>query len=189
MAAVVEEKSPSERRWLLIPVLALVFGAVVWLLPTANRDSPPAAIQTLAVLPLDDLSQGQDFGYFADGMQEELLARLAGLQEVSVLSRTSAERFRDADTSIRDISRMLGADGIIEGSVRLSDERIRVTVQLINGQSDTHSWADSYEEQLTVENVFAIQERVADSIATALQTELFRQQTTAQGLPTTDIAA
>jgi TolB-like protein len=122
-------------------------------------------------------------------MQEELLARLAGLKEVSVLSRTSVERYRNSADSIPEISSALNADAIIEGSVRLSDDRIRVTVQLIDGRSDSHIWAESYEEQLSVANVFGIQQDVADSIAKALRTEFQRQQSTLTGLPTTSIEA
>ncbi len=147
------------------------------------------AIRTLAVLPFEDLSEDRRFGFFADGMQEELLARLAGLDEISVLSRTSVERFRGATESIPNISKSLGADAIIEGSVRLNENQLRITVQLIDGQTDSHLWAESYEEELTVENVFAIQERVANNIAEALQAEYQRQQTTALGLPSSNIEA
>lgn len=192
LAAPVEKKSSRRAAWPItaaIGLAALVGIVIAWQLLTDNRQSPAPTIRSLAVLPFDDLSQDQDFGYFADGMQEELLARLASLQEVAVLSRTSVERYRDSDASIPEIAKSLSTDGVIEGSVRLSDGRLRVTVQLIDGQSDRHIWAESFEEQLTVENVFAIQERIAASIAGELQTEFRRQQSTAQGLPTTSIEA
>jgi TolB-like protein/DNA-binding winged helix-turn-helix (wHTH) protein/Tfp pilus assembly protein PilF len=166
-------------------VVLMVVAATIGLQTEPNAP----AIRTLAVLPFDDLSESKQFGFFADGMQEELLARLAGLDEVSVLSRTSVERFRGTTESIPEISKSLNADGIIEGSVRLSDNQLRITVQLIDGQADSHLWAESYEEELTLENVFAIQERVANSIAEALQAEYQRQQSTALGLPSTNIEA
>jgi len=175
------------RRWAVgaaIGVVVLAAFAVLRLTVGVEDELP--AMRTLAVLPFDDLSEDNRFGFFADGMQEELLARLAGLDEVSVLSRTSVERFRDTSDSIPVISRSLGADGIIEGSVRVSDDRLRITVQLIDGAADQHLWAESYEEALTVENVFAIQEKVANSIAEALRAEYQRQETEALGLPTTD---
>jgi TolB-like protein len=141
------------------------------------------------VLPFADLSEEQRFGFFADGMQEELLARLAALDNVAVLSRTSVERFRGKTAPIPDIAAALDADALIEGSVRLNDNQLRVTVQLIDGRSDEHLWAESYDEALSLENVFAIQERVANSIAEAMQTELRRQQSMALGLPTANVEA
>lgn len=180
---------PHSRRWRL--GMAVTIAVLVVLgLAIGLRGGPEApAISTLAVLPFNDLSEDRSFGFFADGMQEELLSRLARLDEVAVLSRTSVERFRDTTDSIPDISRLLDADGIIEGSVRVSDNRLRITVQLIDGEADQHLWAESYEEELTVENVFAIQEKVANSIAEALQAEYQRQQSAALGLPTNDIEA
>ena len=177
-------------RWALGAVIGLVVLAALVIFSLTVEDQAQApAIRTLAVLPFDDLSEDKRFGFFADGMQEELLARLSGLDEVSVLSRTSVERFRDTNDSIPLISKSLGADGIIEGSVRVSDDRLRITVQLIDGAADQHLWAESYEEALTVANVFAIQEKVANSIAEALRAEYQRQQAEALGLPTTDIEA
>jgi len=189
LAAPVVATGTPPRRWLAGAAVGLLLLVGGWFF--IGGDDPPyvPVISTLAVLPFDDLSKDREFGYFADGMQEELLARLAGLEEVSVLSRTSVERFRDSADSVSEISAALNADGIIEGSVRLSDDRIRVTVQLIDGQSDTHIWAESYEEQLSVANVFGIQKNVADSIAKALKTEFQRQQSALTGLPTTSIEA
>jgi TolB-like protein len=179
----------NSRRWQLGVAIGAIVIAVLGLAIGIQDEPRPPSISTLAVLPFNDLSEDQRFGYFADGMQEELLARLARLNEVSVLSRTSVERFRDTTDSIPDISRALGADGIIEGSVRVNDNRLRITVQLIDGEADQHLWAESYDEELTVENVFAIQEKVANSIAEALRAEYQRQQSAALGLPTTNIEA
>jgi len=133
---VVATRAPStrhriSRRWALGAAMGIVvLTALALFRPTVEDQAP--AIRTLAVLPFDDLSEDKRFGFFADGMQEELLARLAGLEEISVLSRTSVERFRDTSDSIPTISETLGADGIIEGSVRVSDDRLRITVQLID---------------------------------------------------------
>lgn len=154
------------------------------------RDGPePAAINTLAVLPFDDLSADRNFGFFADGMQEELLSRLTRLDEVAVLSRTSVEQYRNTTESIPKIARALNANGIIEGSIRVSDNRVRITVQLIDGATDRHIWAEAYEEELTVENIFAIQNDVASRIADTLRVEYQRQQSVSSGLPTTSIDA
>jgi TolB-like protein/DNA-binding winged helix-turn-helix (wHTH) protein/Tfp pilus assembly protein PilF len=169
--------------------LGILFLVLIGLAVGFRDDRPAPNINTLAVLPFSDLSEDGRFGFFADGMQEELLARLAHLDEISVLSRTSVERFRDTTASIPDISRTLDAGGIIEGSVRVDGNELRITVQLIDGEADRHLWAETYEGELTVDNIFAIQERVADNIAEALRVEYQRQQSDALGLPTANIEA
>jgi TolB-like protein/DNA-binding winged helix-turn-helix (wHTH) protein len=151
--------------------LGILFLVLIGLAVGFRDDRPAPNINTLAVLPFSDISEDGKFGFFADGMQEELLARLAHLDEISVLSRTSVERFRDTTASIPDISRTLDAGGIIEGSVRVDGNQLRITVQLIDGEADRHLWAETYEGELTVDNIFAIQERVADNIAEALRVE------------------
>ncbi|MEJ2604884.1 MAG: winged helix-turn-helix domain-containing protein [Gammaproteobacteria bacterium] len=181
-------RSPS--RPARIGMVAAVAALVVLGLAIGLRSGPEApGISTLAVLPFNDLSQDGRFGYFADGMQEELLSRLARLDEVAVLSRTSAEQYRETTASIPDIARELNATGIIEGSVRINGDQVRITVQLIEGATDRHIWSETYEEQLTVENIFSIQNDVADRIAETLRTEYQREQSDALGLPTTDIDA
>jgi serine/threonine-protein kinase len=121
-------------------------------------------------------------------MQEELLTRLSGLRELSVVSRTSVERYRDSTTSLPQIAADLGAAAIIEGSVRVDDRKLRITVQLIDGSSDVHLWAETYDRELSIENVFAIQQEVADNIARALQLE-FTANKTAFELPTNNLDA
>jgi TolB-like protein/DNA-binding winged helix-turn-helix (wHTH) protein/Tfp pilus assembly protein PilF len=198
MVAPVEEVAPRndslrthffKSRYFAIGIVTLVLIAMIGLLLQRESADQTFGIRTLAVLPFDDLSAEGRFGHFADGMQEELLARLTAIDEVSVLSRTSVERFRGTNDSVPEISRLLNADGIIEGSVRVSDTRLRITVQLIDGDSDRHLWAETYDEALTVENVFAIQERVANSIAEAIRAQYRRQNSDALGLPTTNIEA
>jgi len=167
-----------------------VFVLVVLGLFIGLRGGPePATINTLAVLPFNDLSEDSNFGFFADGMQEELLSRLTRLDEVAVLSRTSVERYRSTTDSIPDISRALNANGIIEGSIRVSGDKVRITVQLIDGTTDRHIWAETYEEAFTVENIFAVQNDVANRIADTLRVEYQRQQLGPWGLPTTSIDA
>lgn len=187
-AAESARRAPSRHR-LLIVAAALAALAVLGLF-LALRGGPAApAIDTLAVLPFNDLSEDGNYGFFADGMQEELLSRLAQLEEVALLSRTSAERFRNTKDSIPEISRALNAGGIIEGSVRVSGEKVRITVQLIEGATDRHVWAETYDEKLSVENIFAIQNDVAQRIADTLRLEYQRRQSEARGLPTADIDA
>jgi TolB-like protein/DNA-binding winged helix-turn-helix (wHTH) protein/Tfp pilus assembly protein PilF len=154
--------------------MALAMTAIValWFV-SAPRDesriSPAAA--SIAVLPFADLSASQNYGYFADGMQDELLTRLADISGLQVSSRTSVEPYRSTRLSVPEIAGRLRVSAVIEGSVRVDDDRIRITVQLIEAQTDQHLWADSYDRLLSVQNVFSIQEEVARQIALALQRE------------------
>jgi TolB-like protein/DNA-binding winged helix-turn-helix (wHTH) protein len=187
-------RKPGSRRlqW-LAATTALV--AVVFLILQNYDGSPddrpailPRPSNIVAVLPFQDLSPDRNHGFFADGMQEELLTRLSGLRELSVVSRTSVERYRDSTTSLPQIAADLGAAAIIEGSVRVDDRKLRITVQLIDGSSDVHLWAETYDRELSIENVFAIQQEVADNIARALQLE-FTANKTAFELPTNNLDA
>jgi len=185
------ESTPPNRslRWRIGIAVAITIIIVLGLSIGLRGGPEPLAISTLAVLPFNDMSEDGNFGYFADGMQEELLARLSRLDEVAVLSRTSAEQFRTTTGSVPDISRALKADAIIEGSVRVIGDKVRITVQLIEGATDQHLWAETYEQEMTVANIFAIQNEVANRIAEALQIEYQRQQSASLGLPTADIEA
>lgn len=186
----IRDNRPDRKpRWQ--PVVAMAVAAVLIAAAVFGlRGSPEApGISTLAVLPFVDLSEDRGYAYFADGMQEELLSRLARLDEVKVVSRTSTDRYRSSTDSIPEISRALNADAIIEGSVRVSGDKVRITVQLIEGASDRHIWAETYDEELTVENIFAIQNDVADRVADTLRTEYRRQQSDSLGLPTANIDA
>ena len=151
-------------------VAVLVLGAVVFWSGSGKQ----TAIDRLAVLPFDDMSRDGDYGFFADGMHEELLARLARIGEIDVLSRTSVERFRSSDLSVPEIAEALEVDAVIEGSVRVSGNDLRLTVQLIDGRTDRHLWVENYDRVLSVENIFEIQRRVADEIAGALRLDLGR---------------
>ena len=107
--------------------------------------TPTAKIQTVAVLPLDNLSGDPSQEYFADGMTDELTAMLAKNSTLRVVSRTSVMQYKGAHRPIRDIARALGADGILEGSVARSGNHVHMTIQLIQAPTDTHLWAESYD--------------------------------------------
>ena len=151
--------------------LVIVIAGLLWI---TRQEAPPGGT-------IDRL--GGRYGYFADGMHEELLATLSELRDVQVVSRTTMRQFLGSDADIRDIAARLGATGIIEGSIRVSGDQLRITVQFIDGQTDEHLWAESYDRRLSVENVFAIQEAVATRVADALATE-FRQERPERELPT-----
>jgi adenylate cyclase len=128
------------------------------------------APKTIAVLPLDDLSPEKDQDYFADGIAEELLNSLTRISELEVRGRTSSFYFKDRDEDLRTISKMLNVEYILEGSVRKAGEQVRITVQLINTRKDAHIWSEIYER--TMDDIFAIQDDIANSVADALQITL-----------------
>ena len=183
-------RAVPSRRWLLVAASVLGVAGLLAGLWLARTAPPISSVEAVAVLPFDDLSPGGGYRYFADGMQEELLSRLTRFGDLAVLSRTSTERFRGSAVTIPDIGRRLGADAVIEGSVRVAGPQVRITVQLIDAANDRHLWADSYERELTVRDVFAIQADVANQVARALALEYAaanRSQT--PGIPTENLAA
>jgi TolB-like protein/Flp pilus assembly protein TadD len=121
---------------------------------------------SIAVLPFADLSEKTDQGYFADGISEEILNLLAQVEGLNVAARTSSFAFRESTDDIRKIGRLLNVSTVLEGSVRTSGERIRLTAQLINVEDGYHIWSKFYDRELT--DIFAIQDEVASMIATAL---------------------
>lgn len=177
---------------------ALVLGMVVLALtlyqgsrefPGVTAPQPPEA--SLAVLPFATLSpaaQAQD--YFAAGIHEDLLTRLAQVGALKVISRSSVMEYRDSRKNLRQIAGELGVANVLEGSVQQIDERVRINVQLIEAASDTHLWAQTYDRELTVANLLDIQADIAGAIAAALQITLQPRQAQAQVAgSTTDVAA
>jgi TolB-like protein/Flp pilus assembly protein TadD len=128
----------------------------------ALRDEP-RQIRAIAVLPLTDLAHDPSQAFFADGMTEALITDLARLGRVRVISRTSVMRFKDTLTPLPDIARALGVDAIVEGSVLRVADRVRITAQLVRGDSEEHLWAERYERRL--EDILTLQEEVAQAIA------------------------
>ena len=146
--------------------------AALWFFNVQRHESPPAPpINSIAVLPFVDLSADQSYRYFADGMQEELLTRLADITGLNVSSRTTVEAFRSSSIGVPEIAGQIGVGAIIEGSVRIDEDRVRITVQLIEAQTDQHLWAETFDRTLSVQSIFSIQEEVARQIAQAMELE------------------
>ncbi|MGH9779106.1 MAG: protein kinase domain-containing protein, partial [Candidatus Acidiferrales bacterium] len=132
-------------------------------------------IQSLAVLPLDNLSGNPEQEYFVDGMHEELITRLAKISALKVISRTSVMRYRgERRPPLPEIGRELGVDAVIEGSVRRSGDQVRITVQLVEAATDKHLWAESYQRDLR--DVLALQSDVAQAIADEIRITLTAQE-------------
>jgi TolB-like protein len=124
---------------------------------------------SVAVLPLENLSPNPDDGYFAAGIHEEILNCLTKIKDLSVIARTSVKKYRDTDKSIAEIAAELGVGTVMEGSVRYAGDRVRVTAQLIDAATQDHLWSEVYERDLA--DVFAIQADIAAKIAAALEAE------------------
>ena len=154
------------RRWLLIgSVSLLVFvAATTYILTWSNSARAKAPkISSLAVLPMKNLSGDPAQEYFADGMTEELIGRLAMIRGLRVISRTSVMQFKDTRLSAPEIARTLGVDALVEGSVIRQGDRIRVHAQLIRASTDEHFWSEEYDRDLS--DVLALQSNVAQTIA------------------------
>ena len=130
----------------------------------------PGQITSIAVLPLQNLMGDPEQEYFVDGMTEALISELAQIGALKVISRTSVMRFKGTDKSLPEIARDLGVDGIIEGSVFRTGDQVRITAQLIEGATDRHLWARSYERDLS--NILALQSEVARAIAREIKIKL-----------------
>lgn len=125
---------------------------------------------SVAVLPFANMSPDPDNEYFADGISEEILNVLASVEGLKVASRTSAFTFRESNKSIAEIAGTLGVANILEGSVRKQGNRVRITAQLIDAKTDIHRWSESYDRQL--DDIFAVQEEIAQAITNALSDAL-----------------
>ncbi|HEY6155005.1 MAG TPA: tetratricopeptide repeat protein [Candidatus Udaeobacter sp.] len=126
--------------------------------------------KSIAVLPFDNLSRDPDNAYFCEGVQDEILTRLAKVADLKVISRTSTQHFKSSPENLPQIAQQLGVANILEGNVQKSNDQVRVNVQLINAQTDAHLWADIYDRKLT--DLFAVESEIAKSIADTLQAKL-----------------
>jgi len=186
LAATVPAASPKRRHW-WTPILVgsiLIFAAIGVVHIGSRSAAPaiavsPAAAQTeptssVAVLPFLDLSESQDQAYFSDGLADELLDSLSRLPQIRVVSRTSSFAFRGKDLDIPTIARKLNAQTVLEGSVRKSADRVRVTVQLIKAIDGYHVWSQTYDRPIT--ELFAMQDEIVRAIVSALRIELLPEQ-------------
>jgi len=135
-----------------------------------NAGAPELPAKSIAVLPFDNLSRDPDNAYFAEGVQDEILTRLAKVADLKVISRTSTQRFKSAPDNLPQIAKQLGVMHILEGSVQKANDQVRVNVQLINAMSDAHLWADTYDRKLT--DIFAVESDIAKTIADTLQAKI-----------------
>jgi len=177
-----DSKSPvlarrnKTRAALAFAVLILAaIGVVLWLVPAlSRRASAPLPLRSIAVLPLDNFSGDASQEYFVDGMTDELTTDLAKVGSLRVISRTSVMRYKGTKKALPEIARELNVDGIVEGSVMRSGQRVRITAQLIHAPTDHHLWAETYERDLG--DVLRLQSEVAEAIAQQVRAQLTPQQ-------------
>ena len=171
---------PQSTKWrnAVIAALALALIVVAVVRGPALRNllsgSKPPQIQSLAVLPLENLSHDADQDYFADGMTEELITDLAQIRALRVISRTSVMTYKGSKKSLPEIARELNVDAVVEGSVERFKDRVRINAQLIQAKTDRHLWGRSYDEKLS--DVLTMQESVARAIADEIQIKLTAQE-------------
>ena len=127
---------------------------------------------SIAVLPFDNRSKLEDDAFFVDGIHDDILTQLSKVSALTVISRTSVEQFRDTKLPVKVIAEQLGVKSILEGGVQRGGDRVRINVQLIDAATDAHLWAETYDRELTAENIFAIQSELAAAIADALKATL-----------------
>lgn len=148
----------------------VVVGLVVAYALYDRAVDPPQVVPSIAVLPFLNLSSDTEQEYFSDGLAEELLNKLAKLDGLRVAARTSSFVFKGSNESVQSIAAKLGVENVLEGSVRTAGDEIRVTAQLIESEGGTHLWSETYEREL--DDIFSIQEEIAQSVAAALSVTL-----------------
>jgi TolB-like protein/Tfp pilus assembly protein PilF len=159
-----------------IALAVVAAGLFVYQLVRSKSDivgSPTTATianKSIAVLPFDNLSRDPDNAYFCEGVQDEILTRLAKVADLKVISRTSTQHFKSTPDNLPQIAKQLGVAHILEGSVQKANDQVRVNVQLINAMTDAHLWADTYDRKLT--DIFAVESDIAKTIAETLQAKI-----------------
>src|SRR5215472_7471144 len=167
---IADRPTGSKRGWWAgaIAIAAVVITAILFIIISLRagrsaRANAAPVIHSLAVLPMQNLSADPAQEYFSDGMTDALITGLAQISSLKVISRTSSMQYKETKKSLPEIARELNVDGIVEGTVQRSRDRVRITAQLIHGPADKHLWANSYEENMN--DVFALERSVAEDIA------------------------
>ncbi len=163
------------RAWVYVVIIAGAISVSLFFLgryTAISKQSGSAELpaKSIAVLPFENLSRDPDNAYFTEGVQEEILTRLAKIADLKVISRTSTQHFKSSPADLRQIAKELGVANILEGSVQKAADQVRVNVQLINALTEAHLWADTYDRKLT--DIFAVESDIATTIAETLQAKL-----------------
>jgi len=170
-------KPAGSHAWIYVAVIGAGLSIGLFLLGRYTAGNKTTAIapnelssKSIAVLPFDNLSEDKSNAFFAEGVQDEILTRLAKVADLKVISRTSTQKYKSAPDNLREIAKQLGVMHVVEGSVQKATDQVRVNVQLINALTDAHLWADTYDRKLT--GIFAVETEIAKTIADTLQAKL-----------------
>src|SRR4051812_35233334 len=172
------------RAWIFVVLAAGLLSLALFFLGrfTASPQSTGSAAlaKSIAVLPFENRSEDKANSYLADGIQDEILTRLAKIDDLKVISRTSTQRYKSSPENLLEIAKQLGVGFVLEGSVQKVGDQVRVNVQLINALTDGHVWAEVYDRKLA--DIFAVQSDIAGTVAKALRVKLSsrEQQAVAQ---------
>jgi TolB-like protein/Tfp pilus assembly protein PilF len=187
----------KKRAWIYIVVVGAIVSITLFFLgrysaisgaPRHGEGATEMPQKSIAVLPFDNLSRDPDNTYFAEGVQDEILTRLAKVADLKVISRTSTQHFKSTPENLPQIAKQLGVTNILEGSVQKAKDQVRVNVQLINALTDAHLWAEIYDRKLT--DIFSVESDIAKTIADTLQAKLTGSEQTAMSKkPTANSAA
>jgi TolB-like protein/Tfp pilus assembly protein PilF len=186
--------------WIYIVIVGAVFSIGLFFIgrytarntasaaPTERPTGLSTPQKSIAVLPFENLSDDKNAAYFADGIQDEILTKLASIADLKVISRTSTAKYKSKPEDLRTVSKQLGVATVLEGSVQKADDKVRVNVQLIDAKADSHLWAKTYDRD--IKDVFAVESEVAQEIADSLQAKLSpAEASTLATAPTKDTAA
>jgi TolB-like protein/cytochrome c-type biogenesis protein CcmH/NrfG len=179
--------------WIYIVLIGAALSLGLFFLGryTASRKQTESAelpTKSIAVLPFENLSEEKGNAYFADGIQDEILTKLAGIGDLKVISRKSTAKYKSTPEDLKTVARELGVASVLEGSVQKAGDKVRVNVQLLDARVDTHLWAKSYDRDL--KDVFAVESEVAQEIADTLRAKLSPSQSDALATaPTRDTKA
>src|SRR5438874_13248309 len=167
-------KQSKKHIWIYVVVIGAAFSIGLFFVGRySGRNGSSASelsAKSIAVLPFDNLSRDPDNAIFAEGVQDEILTRLAKVADLKVIARTSTQKFKSAPENLPDVAKQLGVLNILEGSVQKANDQVRVNVQLINALTYAHLWADTYDRRFT--DIFAVESEIANSVADALQAKL-----------------
>ena len=167
----------------LLVALGASLGVMVW-----NHKSVPLIPKSVAVFPFENLSDDPDNAYFAEGIQDEILTRLASVADLKVISRSSTQRYQSKPGNLAAIAKQLGVANIVEGSVQKAAGQVRVNVQLVNAQTDSHLWAETYDRKVT--DILGVESEIARRVAESLRAKLSgREQQALAVKPTNNPAA
>jgi serine/threonine protein kinase/Tfp pilus assembly protein PilF len=169
-----EVRSVRRTRAALAIATAVVFGMSTLFFAYRSRVENaalnPASEKSIAVLPFENRSEDKANAYFADGIQDEILTRLSNIADLKVISRTSTQQYQSKPANLREIAKQLGVANIVEGSVQKVADQVRVNVQLVNAQTNSQLWAETYDRKLT--DIFSVESDVAKAVADQLRAEL-----------------